>query len=60
MRLDARESSVPEVALRLRVMVLAEVCVVVVGADPFGGLLDFAETTVDKRSSTLGYCGCQG
>jgi hypothetical protein len=27
MRLDARESSVPEVALRLRVMVLAEVCV---------------------------------
>ena len=37
-------SSVPGVALRLRVIVLAEVCFVVVSEDPFGSLLDFAET----------------
>lgn len=44
MRLDARGSSAPGVALWLRVMVLAEECFVVVGEDPLRSLLDFAET----------------
>jgi hypothetical protein len=48
------------VGLQLRVIVLVEVCFVVVREVPFGGLLDFAETTVRERSSKMRCCSYQG